>query len=64
MDEEAVLAAIGEPTSKQPMHSPGQFKKPPVGQRCAYLLQEGEGVVWIDLDMDKNVTGIFWRKRD
>jgi hypothetical protein len=61
--EEVVLKSIGEPTSKSDFYAAGKLGHPPVGKRYAYLLDEG-GVVWVDFDLDMQVTGIFWRDRD
>ncbi len=64
MDEKAVLAAVGEPHSKNNLWPLGKMKPEPVGVRYTYRLEDQAGVIWIDFDTNKCVTGIFWRDRD
>jgi hypothetical protein len=64
MEEKGVLAAVGEPLSKKNFMPLGQFPSEPVGVRYTYSLEGEAGVVWIDFDTNKQVTGIFWRDRD
>ena len=64
MSEQAVLSAVGEPTSESDIYPPGRILDPPVGKRYAYRLKDGEGVVSVDFDMDMRVARIFWRDRD
>jgi hypothetical protein len=64
MDEGTVLAAVGEPLLKNDLEPLGKMNSGPVGVRYTYRLDDQAGIVWIDFDMNKNVTGIFWRDRD
>lgn len=62
MGKEAVLKAVGEPSTKGDMFPLGQYGSPPVGKRYTYLLEEGSELIWVDFDTSMNVTGVFWRR--
>jgi hypothetical protein len=64
MDEAAVLTAVGEPHSKNNLWPLGQMNSGPAGVRYTYRLEGQAGVVWVDFDMNKYVTGISWTDRD
>ncbi|HEY5909143.1 MAG TPA: hypothetical protein VJA21_00915, partial [Verrucomicrobiae bacterium] len=63
MTEEAMVETVGKPGHVSSLWPPGQMDKS-AGKRCSYSLEEGGGVVWVDLDTDSHVTGIYWRDRD
>jgi hypothetical protein len=63
LTEEAVLQAVGQPSHVGSLWSPGQFDKT-AGKRYTYRLSERTGMVWIDVDTNMQVIGIFWRDRD
>lgn len=63
LTEAAVVETVGKPGHVSSLWPPGQMDKP-MGTRYTYSLEEGAGVVWVDLDTDSHVTGIFWRDRD
>ncbi|MHC1763451.1 MAG: hypothetical protein AB9869_03970 [Verrucomicrobiia bacterium] len=64
MAEDAVLGAVGKPDSELNLWSAGRMGEPPVGKQLAYRLEPGRGVVWVDLDEERRVSGVFWRDRD
>ena len=62
MTEDAVLGVLGEPTAVSDLWAPGD--RSTVGRLYTYLLEDDAGVVWINFDLERKVTGIFWRDHD
>jgi hypothetical protein len=56
------MMTLCKPSHVSSLWPPGQFDMT-AGKRYTYRLGEGTGIVWIDLDTNMQVTGIFWRDR-
>lgn len=63
LTEEAMVETVGKPVHVSGLWPPGQMDKS-AGKRYSYSLEEGGGVVWVDVDRGPHVTGIYWRDRD
>jgi hypothetical protein len=62
MTEDDVLKIIGEPIAVSDLWEPGD--RSIVGKLHTYILEDDAGVVWINYDLEKKVTGIFWRDHE